>query len=152
VRPDCTPRITATAEIPASAHNSGMMGRMIEQLSDLPDPVIGFRAVGTVEASDYESVIDPAIDATIAAGHKVNLVFVLGDDFERYSMGAMWQDALLEGKPERSWGRIALVTDHSLVGEIIHGIAFLFPCDLKIFAVAAQGDAVQWASEGPREL
>jgi hypothetical protein len=125
---------------------------MIEQLNDLPEGVIGFRAVGTVEASDYQSVIDPVIAATIADGHKVNLVFVLGEEFERYSMGAMWQDALLEGKPERSWGRIALVTDHALIGEIIHGIAFLFPCDLKIFAVAAEADAVQWASEGPREL
>jgi hypothetical protein len=125
---------------------------MIEQLNDLPEGVIGFRAVGTVEASDYQSVIDPVIAATIAYGHKVNLVFVLGEEFERYSMGAMWQDALLEGKPERSWGRIALVTDHALIGEIIHGIAFLFPCDLKIFAVAAEAEAVQWASEGPREL
>jgi hypothetical protein len=125
---------------------------MIEQLNDLPDSVIGFRAVGAVEASDYQSVVDPAIDATIAAGHKVNLVFVLGEEFERYSLGAMWQDALLEGKPERTWGRIALVTDHSIVGEIIHGIAFLLPGDLKIFAVAAEADAVQWASEGPRDL
>ena len=125
---------------------------MIEQLHDLPDAVIGFRAIGTVEASDYENVVDPAIDTTIGEGHKVNLVFVLGEEFERYSMGAMWQDALLEGKPERSWGRIALVTDHAIIGEIIHGIAFLFPCDLKIFAVAAQAYAVQWASEGPRDL
>jgi SpoIIAA-like len=123
---------------------------MIEQLPDLPENVIGFRAVGTVDASDYEAVIDPAIDATIAAGRTVNLVFVLGDDFERYSLGAMWQDALLEGKPERTWGRIALVTDHALIGEIIHGIAFLFPFDLRIFAVAAQAEAVGWAAEGPQ--
>ena len=125
---------------------------MIEQLHELPEGVIGFRAIGTVEASDYESTIDPVIDATIAEGRKVNLVFVLGEEFERYSMGAMWQDALLEGKPDRSWGRIALVTDHAIIGEIIHGIAFLFPFDLKIFAVAAQADAVRWASEGPRDL
>jgi hypothetical protein len=125
---------------------------MIELLPDLPDTVIGFRAVGTVEASDYESVIDPAIDATIAAGRKVNLVFVLDDDFERYSMGAMWQDALLESKPGRSWGRIALVTDHAVIGEVIHGIAFLFPGEVRIFAVAAQAEAVRWAAEGPQQL
>jgi len=125
---------------------------MIELLPDLPDTVIGFRAVGTVEASDYESVIDPAIDATIAAGRKVNLVFVLDDDFERYSMGAMWQDALLEGKPGRSWGRIALVTDHAVIGEVIHGIAFLFPGEVRIFAVAAQAEAVAWTAEGPQQL
>jgi hypothetical protein len=125
---------------------------MIEQLKDLPDSVIGFRAVGTVEASDYQAVVDPAIDAAIAAGHRVNLVFVLGDEFERYSLGGMWQDALLEGKPQRTWGRIALVTDHARIGEIIHGIAFLFPFDLRIFAVAAQDDAIRWASEGPRDI
>ncbi|HYJ49584.1 MAG TPA: STAS/SEC14 domain-containing protein [Microbacterium sp.] len=124
---------------------------MIEQLQDLPGGVLGFRAIGTVEASDYESVVDPAIDATLAEGRRINLVFVLGDDFERYSMGALWQDALLEGKPQRSWGRIALVTDHALIGEIVHGIAFLFPCDVKIFASAAEADAVQWASEGSTE-
>ena len=122
---------------------------MIEKLEDLPDSVIGFRAVGTVESSDYQSVVDPAIEAAIAEGRRVNLVFVLGDEFERYSLGAMWQDALLEGKPQRTWGRIALVTDHSLIGEIIHGIAFLFPFDLRIFAVAAQEEAIEWAAGGP---
>ena len=124
---------------------------MIETLQDLPDGVIGFRAVGAVEASDYETVLDPAIDEAIADGRKVNLVFVLGEEFERYSLGAVWQDALLEGKPGGVWGRIALVTDHQLIGEIIHGIAFLFPCELKIFAVASLDDAVAWAAEGPAQ-
>ncbi len=123
-------------------------GDMIEKLSDLPEGVLGFRAVGTVEASDYQTVVDPAIDAVIAAGDKVNLVFVMDDAFERYSLGALWQDALLEGKPERSWGRIALVTDHSLIGEVIHGISFLFPCDMRFFSVAQQHAAIEWAATG----
>ncbi|GAA1916675.1 hypothetical protein GCM10009775_06390 [Microbacterium aoyamense] len=118
---------------------------MIETLPDLPDGVLGFRAVGTVEASDYKTVVDPAIDAVVAAGGKVDLVFVMGEEFERYSLGALWQDALLEGEPSRAWGRIALVTDHTVIGEIIHGIAFLFPCDLKFFPVAKQADAIAWA-------
>lgn len=122
---------------------------MIETLQGLPDGVIGFRAVGAVEASDYESTLDPAIDAAIDAGRKVNLVYVLGEEFEKYSLGALWQDAKLEGKPAHVWGRIALVTDHSVIGEIIHGISFLFPCELRIFAVSALDDAVAWAGEGP---
>jgi len=122
---------------------------MIETLHGLPDGVLGFRAVGAVEASDYETVLDPALDATIEAGATVNLVFVLGEEFERYSLGALWQDAKLEGKPAHVWGRIALVTDHSIIGEIIHGIAFLFPCELRIFAVSALDDAIAWAAEGP---
>ncbi|WP_127473113.1 STAS/SEC14 domain-containing protein [Microbacterium sulfonylureivorans] len=123
---------------------------MIETLQGLPDGVLGFRAVGAVEASDYEAVLDPAIDAAIDAGAKVNLVFVLGEEFEGYSLGALWQDAKLEGKPAHAWGRIALVTDHTVIGEIIHGIAFLFPCELRIFAVSALDDAIAWAGEGPK--
>ena len=125
---------------------------MIESLQGLPEGVIGFRAVGAVEASDYESALDPAIDAAIADHRKVNLVYVLGEEFERYSLGAMWQDAKLEGKPPHVWGRIALVTDHSVIGEIIHGISFLFPCELRIFAVSALDDAIAWAAEGPKDF
>lgn len=124
---------------------------MIETMHGLPDGVLGFRAVGAVEAADYESVLDPAIDAAVEAGRKVNLVFVLGEEFERYSLGAMWKDAELEGKPAHIWGRIALVTDHSVIAEIIHGISFLFPCELRIFGVDAVDDAVAWAAEGPVE-
>lgn len=124
---------------------------MIETLHGLPDGVLGFRAVGAIEASDYTTTLDPAIDAAIDAGRKVNLVYVLGDEFERYSLGALWQDARLEGRPAHVWGRIALVTDHGIIGEVIHGIAFLFPCELRIFAVSALDDAIAWAAEGPQE-
>ena len=46
------------------------------------------------------------------------------------------QDALLEGKPEGSWGRVALVTDHRIIGEIVQGLAFLLPADFRLFKVA----------------
>ena len=120
---------------------------MIETLPDLPEGVIGFRAVGAVEAADYETVLDPALDAAIAEHQKVNLVFVLGEEFERYSLGAMWQDARLEGKPHDVWGRIALVTDRALIAEIIHGVGFLFPGELKTYPIASLEDAVAWAAD-----
>lgn len=44
------------------------------------------------------------------------------------------------------------MTDHSLIAEIVHGIAFLLPGDVKIFPAAAEADAVQWASEGPTQI
>lgn len=118
---------------------------MIETLSDLPDGVLGFRAVGEISASDYETVLDPAIDAALEVRDRVNIVFVLGDEFERYSLGAMWQDAALGGKPHSRWGRIALVTNHSMIAEIVHGVAFMVPADLKVFPVDAMEAAARWA-------
>jgi hypothetical protein len=125
---------------------------MIESLPDLPDGVLGFRAVGAVEAADYDAVLDPALEQAIAASEIINLVYVLGDEFERYTLGAMWQDARLEGKPAHVWGRIALVTDHALIGEIVHGVAFLFPGEVRLFPVASLDDAIAWAADGPRSF
>lgn len=124
---------------------------MIETLPDLPEGVFGFRAVGAVEADDYATVLDPVIDGAVADGRRLNLVFELGPEFERYTLGAMWQDALLEGKPGHVWGRLALVTDHELIAEIVHGLSFLVPGQVKIFSVDALADAIAWAAEGPGE-
>lgn len=41
---------------------------MIEIMNDLPENVVGFRAMGKVTKEDYESVLMPAVDA-----HKKNL-------------------------------------------------------------------------------
>lgn len=123
---------------------------MIEPLPDLPPGVLGFRAVGTVEASDYRTVLNPAVDAVIAKGQKVNLVIVMGEEFSRYSLTALWQDALLEGKPEGSWGRIALVTHRKILGEIVQGLAGMLPGDFRRFPLGELDDAVAWAGAGER--
>ncbi|MEU1971267.1 STAS/SEC14 domain-containing protein [Microbacterium sp. NPDC019599] len=119
---------------------------MIEPLPDLPPGVLGFRAVGTVEASDYRTVLNPAVDAQIAAGKKVDLVLVLGKEFDRYSLSALWQDALMEGKPENSWGRVALVTHHKVIGEIVQGLAFLLPAEFRLFKLEDLETAVEWVA------
>jgi hypothetical protein len=121
---------------------------MIEPLPDLPAGVLGFRAVGTVEAADYRTTLDPAIDAVIARGESVNLVYVLGEEFGKYSLSALWQDFLLEGKPERSWGRVALVTNHRIIGEIVQGLAFLLPADFRLFPLTDLPAAIDWAASG----
>ncbi|MFH8248848.1 STAS/SEC14 domain-containing protein [Microbacterium sp. B2969] len=119
---------------------------MIDPIPDLPPGVLGFRAVGVVEASDYRSVLDPAIDAAVAKGQKLNIVFVLGEDFSRYSLSALWQDVLLEGKPEGSWGRVALVTNRKVLGEMVHGLGFLMPAEFRLFALADLQTAIDWAA------
>lgn len=121
---------------------------MIEAIENLPDGTLGFRATGTVTAQDYRDVLDPAIDAKIAADEKVNLVYVLGDDLSRYTAGALWQDAELESRPRRSWGRIGLVTDHEWIGKAIHLISFLMPCEVRSFALADESAAIEWVSQG----
>jgi hypothetical protein len=121
----------------------------IKTIPDMPTGTLGFEASGIVSADDYRTVLDPALVAAAGQHAKVNLVYVLGDEFDGYTLGAAWQDMLLEGMPHDTWGRIALVTDHSGLAETIHLLAFLFPGDLKIFPLANQSEAEEWAGGNP---
>jgi hypothetical protein len=83
---------------------------MLEPIEALPDGVIGFEAVGQIQASDYVDVLLPAIDRAARDG-KVRLVYVLGDRFDGYSAGAAWEDAKLGFKHWNDIERIAMVGD-----------------------------------------
>lgn len=121
---------------------------MIQPLEDLPAGVIGFRAVGTIEASDYRDVLDPAIDAAIADRGSVNLVVVMGDEFDRYSLGAMLEDAKLIGRPLSAWNRAAFVTNHDVLAGIATAFGGLVPGEFKVFSLDQQDAAVAWVAEG----
>lgn len=121
---------------------------MIEQLSDMPDGVVGFRAVGTVEPDDYTKIVDPAIDAVLANHPKLNLVYVVGDDFDRYSLGALWQDAKLGFKDPRVWGRLAMVTNHDWLRHAMAIFGPITPGHTRVFDVDQLDDAVSWAGGG----
>ncbi|MFD1813187.1 STAS/SEC14 domain-containing protein [Rhodococcus gannanensis] len=120
----------------------------IEKIDGLPAGTLGFRALGMVTSDDYRTVLDPAIEAAVSAHDRVNLVYVLGDGFDRYSLGAMWQDTRMIGVPRDVWGRLALVTDHTGLGEAVHLFAFLFPGELQVFATAREAEAVEWIAGG----
>lgn len=121
---------------------------MIELLDDLPAGVIGFRAVGTVTATDYRDELDPAIDEALATTGKLDFVIVLGDEFDHYSLGAMVEDAKLIGRPLSRWDRAALVTDRDVLIGIAVAFGGLVPGQFKAFPLAQLDDAIAWVGEG----
>jgi len=44
------------------------------QRIETPDGVLAFRAVGTIEKSDYDTVLEPAVEAMIADRDEVRFV------------------------------------------------------------------------------
>ena len=124
---------------------------MIEPIADLPEGVIGFRAIGTIHAADYRAVLVPAIEAVLAEHEHVNVVAVLGDDFDHVSLGAMLEDARLISMPRNAWGRSAFVTDHDGLAGIATAFGGLVPGEFRVFPLAKQAEAVAWvaAAEQP---
>ena len=120
---------------------------MIEPLADLPAGVIGFRAIGTLEASDYRDRLVPAIERALDEHGKVNVVAVLGDDFDHLSIGATWEDAKLVGLPLSSWGRAALVTDHDVLTGMANAFGGLVPGGFRVFPLDEERAAVDWVAE-----
>ena len=61
---------------------------MIKIIKGMPVGTIGLEAVGKVTEDDYRDVLLPAVSAAVER-NDVRLLYILGDDFESYSPGAM---------------------------------------------------------------
>lgn len=120
---------------------------MIQLLDGLPDNVIGLVAHGDVRAADYRSVVAPAVDHALEHQEKIRLLYVLGDDFLSFSVGAMKEDSVLGLGRAGRWERIAVVTDTDWVILAFKALGWLMPGEVRRFAASEQSDAVIWLCE-----
>ncbi len=117
---------------------------MIERITDLPDDVLGFEAVGEVEADDYKNVFVPAIEAAVKDGGKARIPYVLGSRFDGYSAGAAWQDTKLGIEHLRAFERFAVVTDVDWVRHAVKAFGWMIPGHVRVFANSDRDAAVTW--------
>jgi hypothetical protein len=68
----------------------GEEGEVLAVLEDLPDNVIGVIATGKVTDDDYEHVLIPTIRSALDAHERIRFFYVLGDEFDGWSLGPMW--------------------------------------------------------------
>lgn len=117
---------------------------MFELIPDLPDQVLGVRAIGELDDDDYDDVLVPAIEDRLARHDKIRLLYVLGPEFEGFEADAMWEDAKLGAKTFTSYERIAVVTDSTMVRRSVKAFGWLMPGDVRTFAVAELDAATSW--------
>lgn len=117
---------------------------MIRLLQDLPPNVIGLEASGKVTSDDYEETIVPSIEKKQDQFDKVRLLYLLGQGFEGYEAGAVWEDAKLAFKHPRSWEKIALVSDESWIGHAAGLFSWMIPGEVKVFATRDAEQARSW--------
>ncbi|TFG77970.1 MAG: STAS/SEC14 domain-containing protein [Thermodesulfobacteriales bacterium] len=125
---------------------------MLELIEGLPENALGFSAKGNVSAKDYETVLIPAVEEKLKHHDKVRLLYHLGDEFEKFEVGAMWDDAKVGLAHITEWEKIAIVTDVNWIQQAgkIFGFAIetmSVPGDVKIFHNSELDDAIKWISE-----
>ncbi len=119
---------------------------MITVLEGLPDNVIGVEASGKVTDDDYENVLIPAIRSKQDAHEHIRFIYVLGKDFDGWSMGALWEDAKLGIKNSRSWEKIAIVSDDEHMRHMIKAFGWMMPGEVRLFDLGKRDAATDWAA------
>ncbi len=123
---------------------------MIELIEGLPDGVIGIEAVGKVTQEDYDDVVAPVVERTLAGHQKIRLLHVLGDRLTGHSASALFEDARLGLSNLQAIERIAVVTDIGHFRALVKGAGWTVPGDLRLFSSAERAEAEAWVSEGLR--
>jgi hypothetical protein len=119
---------------------------VIRELENLPENVLGVEAIGKVTDEDYEQVLVPAVAKQRDAYGKVRFVYVLGEEFDGWTLGALWDDAKLGMKDMRSWEKTAVVTDKDWLQHAVKGFGWMVPGEVRVFGLDARDDAVEWAA------
>lgn len=122
---------------------------MIEVMTDLPERVLGLKAIGQVSAEDYKTVLVPAIEEKLMRHKKARLLYVLGDEFEGYTSGAAWEDAKIGMKHLTSFERVAVVTDTDWIEKVIKAFGFALPGEVRVFDDDDLEEARTWVCEAP---
>ena len=125
---------------------------MLEPISGLPDNVLGFTAEGKITSEDYETILIPAVEEKLKNNDKVRLLYHLGDEFEGFEAGAMWDDAKVGLAHITEWEKIAIVTDVNWIRHAgkIFGFAIetmSAPGDVKVFHNNEIDVAIEWIGE-----
>lgn len=116
---------------------------MIKVMDRMPAGTIGFEATGRVTPEDYEDVLVPAVVAALENG-PVRLLYVLGDDFESYSPGALWSDTRLWAGHRDAWEKVALVTDVDWVENAVKALGWMMPGRVRVFDDDDVDEAIAW--------
>jgi stage II sporulation SpoAA-like protein len=122
--------------------------QMIEIIEGLPGDTIGVRLVGKIAGTDYESVLIPALEAARADHDTVNVLAVIGPEFESYEPAALWDDTRYGVRNLHGWGRIAIVSDRDWIRHLVSLGRVFVGERMRLFAVAALPEAQAWATGG----
>jgi SpoIIAA-like len=87
--------------------------------------------------------MEPAVEAMVADKGELRFVYVLGDEFDGYTAGARLEDIKLGlGHAFTKWKRIAVVTNHDWLRNVVGLFGWMVPGEIKTFPIDEEQSAV----------
>lgn len=122
---------------------------MLEKLNDVPQGIVGLRAVGKLSKEEYESVLEPLLEEARREVRRIRFLYQLGPDFEGFTPGAAWEDAKLGLRYMRLFEACAIVTDIGWIREATRLARFMMPCPVQVFGNRERPKAIEWLQSVP---
>ena len=118
-----------------------------EVLNGYPADVLAIAAHGRICRTDYEDVLIPAFEEKVRTEGKVKMLFVFGEGFSGYSVGAAWDDAKFGLLHLPEMARLAIVSDVEWLRLGVKTFAPLIPCPVALFHTHELENAKHWIAE-----
>ena len=125
---------------------------MLEKVRDVPEGIVGMKAIGKLTREDYERVFEPIVDKARNEGRRLRLLYEVGPEFDGFTPGAAWEDAKLGFRALRSFAGCAVVTDREWIKDSARIAGFFMPCPMRAFPNKDRGKAIAWLGSLPHEV
>ena len=96
-------------------------------------------------------VLVPALEEKLSKYEKVRLLYVLGDDFDKYTGGAAWEDAKVGMKHLTAFDRVAVVTDVDWIESMIKALGFAIPAEVRKHGAGFRNAPKRATPSSPRQ-
>lgn len=120
---------------------------MIVEIANEGKKFVGFKAIGSVNADDFKSVVIPTVEAFVEKHETLNYLLQIDTELSNFTVGAWLQDAILGIKVFSKWNRAAIVTDTEGIKTFTELFSKIMIGEFKCFKHDEMEVAVNWVSE-----
>jgi SpoIIAA-like len=117
---------------------------MIEILQESHGNMLAIKGCGTLTDSDYEELLIPTLERIMKEHHKARLLFVMGDDFKGWNMGAAWRYAKFGFTHKNDFEKVAAVCGPKWVQWTMKLKSFFIPAEIRTFSCGERSEAFDW--------
>lgn len=120
---------------------------MITIMPESTEQMLAVRATGTLTDVDYKEVWIPALQKILDEFEVANILLYMDEDFEGFSLKAMWEDAKFGIKHRNDFARVAIVGGPNWVRWGAKVGETLMDCKLELYAPEKLEEALAWAAK-----
>lgn len=120
---------------------------MLVLLPGFEHDTVAIQASGVISASDYESVLIPAVEAALLDHASIRLWYEFSPAYRSMTASCLWDEAVLSFFHLKDFSQIVVLTDDPLLHNMTAALAAMLPCPTGVFNLSQRQEALNWLAE-----